>query len=520
MCGIFAFICKKHDFNLLNTYYNKIKCRGPDNSSLTKISDSVFFGFHRLAINGTDFISNQPLFLDNITLICNGEIYNYKQLANDYGFKLNTNSDCEIILHLYKKLGIKNTLSLLDGVFSFVLFNYDTVIVARDPIGVRPTFICNAKNYTLISSEAKCNFEYTNNIYQLLPGHYQIYKSNKLVFYNSYYKLPTVRIYHDKINDVINNLQHLLIRAVQKRLMSDRPIGSLLSGGLDSSIISAILSKKIDKLNTFSIGLQNSPDLINAAKVAKYIESNHHEVVISIDDMINAIDNVIRITETFDITTIRASVPNYLISKYISENTDVKVLFSGEGADEIFGGYLYFKNAPNLSAFDNEITSLVKYLFRFDVLRCDRTTASNGLEVRVPFLDKDLIDFVLSLSSCYKLHNFDNANIEKFILRKAFESFLPDSVLWRQKDAFSDAVGYNWVSEIKKFTESQFSDAALELSKFQYINHTPTTKEGLYYRKIFEHYYPNQSQLIGKFWLPKWTDVSDPSATLLPNHIK
>ena len=181
---------------------------------------------------------------------------------------------------------------------------------------------------------------------------------------------------------------------------------------------------------------------------------------------------------------------------------------------------MYFKNAPNLSAFDNEVLSLVKYLYRFDVLRCDRTTASNGLEVRVPFLDKDFVNFALCLSSCYKLHNFDNANIEKFVLRKAFESFLPDSVLWRQKDAFSDAVGYNWVTEIKKFTESQFSDAALELSKFQYINHTPTTKEGLYYRKIFEHYYPNQSELIGKYWLPKWTDVSDPSATLLPNHTK
>ena len=520
MCGIFAFISKKHDFNILNTYYNKIKCRGPDNSSLTKISDSVFFGFHRLAINGMDFTSNQPLFLDDMILICNGEIYNHKQLAASSGIKLNTNSDCEIILHLYKKFGIKNTLPLLDGVFSFVLYHNNTVIVARDPIGVRPTFICNAKNYTLISSEAKCNFEYTNRIYQLLPGHYQIYKANKLVFYNNYYKLPFVNIYHDKIDDVINNIQYLLIKAVNKRLMSDRPIGALLSGGLDSSIISAILSKNVDKLNTFSIGLQNSPDLINAAKVAKYIDSNHHEIIISIDDMINAIDDVIRITETFDITTIRASVPNYLISKYISEYTDIKVLFSGEGADELFGGYLYFKNAPNLSAFDNEVLSLVKYLYRFDVLRCDRTTASNGLEVRVPFLDKDFVNFALSLSSCYKLHNFDNANIEKFVLRKAFESFIPDSVLWRQKDAFSDAVGYNWVTEIKNFTEAKISDHEFELSKFSYINNTPTTKEGLYYRKIFEHYYPKQSELIGKYWLPKWTDVSDPSATLLPNHTK
>ena len=238
----------------------------------------------------------------------------------------------------------------------------------------------------------------------------------------------------------------------------------------------------------------------------------------TINEMINSIENVIKITETYDITTIRASVPNYLISKYISENTDIKVIFSGEGADELFGGYLYFHNAPTDKDFDEETRHLVNNLYKFDVLRADRTTASNGLEVRVPFLDKNFVNYIMQLSSKYK--NYQFFNIEKGILRKTFENYLPENIIWRQKDAFSDAVGYNWVTEIKKYADTIISDNELRNCNKLYSQDTPTCKEGLLYRKIFEKYYPNKTNLIGYIWRPKWSETQEPSATALSIHKK
>lgn len=517
MCGIFAFL-GNYNFELLNKCLEKIKMRGPDNSSLIKIDKDIVFGFHRLAINGLDSISNQPLYYKNLSLICNGEIYNYKNLIEKYNFKMTTNSDCEIILHMYSTFGIQKTLNELDGVFGFVLRDDEKIYVARDPIGIRPIFISQSKYGTLISSEAKCILNKNDNVYPLVPGSYEIYLKNTQMAKGIYYKLPSTLIINKPIEIIINEIRDLLINSVNKRLMSDRPIGALLSGGLDSSIISSIISKKVSNLTTFSIGLENSPDLIKAQEVANYIKSTHHNIKITINEMINSIENVIKITETYDITTIRASVPNYLISKYIAENTDIKVIFSGEGADELFGGYLYFHNAPTDKDFDEETRHLVNNLYKFDVLRADRTTASNGLEVRVPFLDKNFINYIMQLSSKYKNYKF--FNIEKGILRKAFENYLPENIIWRQKDAFSDAVGYNWVTEIKNYADTIISDKELKNCNKLYSQDTPTCKEGLLYRKIFEKYYPNKTNLIGYIWRPKWSETQEPSATALRIHKK
>ena len=516
MCGIFAYLGNYYNLEYLNDFFQKINSRGPDDSSLIQLDSNVIFGFHRLSINGLNNLSNQPLVYNNLTLICNGEIYNHNELIKKYNFITHTNSDCEVILHLYERFGIQKTLIELDGVFSFIIKDNNNIICARDPIGVRPCFIGYSDKGIIISSEAKCNVDISNStIYQLQPGSYQIFKNSKYSFSGLYYKLPFKVIPFSLT--IYDTIKKLLDMAVKKRLMSERPIGALLSGGLDSSIIVYLANNYITNLNTFSIGLKGSPDIKYALSVSKLLNTKHHEVIVSLDDFINSINKVIYTLETYDITTIRASVPNYLISKYISENTNIKVILSGEGADELFGGYLYFHNSPTNSDFKEETENLINNLYKFDVLRCDRTTAAHGLEVRVPFLDLKFLNYIVRLAPELK-SPIHNNNIEKYILRKSFDKCLPDDIIWRQKDAFSDAVGYNWVTELKKFIDTQISDDDFNNSKNKYLIDPPICKEGLYYRRIFEEYYPNKASLIGYTWRPKWSETTEPSAVALKQH--
>ena len=344
---------------------------------------------------------------------------------------------------------------------------------------------------------------------------------NKFLSFTQYYHF-NYQLRNDHIDVVKNNIKYLLTQAVKKRLVSDRPVGVFISGGVDSSLVAGLCKTIVGNvpLKSFAIGLVGSPDLENARLVANHIGSNHHEVNFTLEEGINAIGEVIFALETYDITTIRASVPQYLLSKYINEKTEVKVVLSGEGADEIFGGYLYFHYAKSSSDLMMETERLVRDLHQFDVLRADRTTAAHGLEVRVPFLDKRFVDYVLSLSGDVRNPKF-NENIEKFILRDAFskDDLIPRKILWRKKDAFSDAVGYGWVDAIKRYADKNVSEQDLASAASKYPNNPPHTKEGYLYRKLFEDMFPGRSGLINYYWMPRWvSNINDPSATFLDVH--
>ena len=533
MCGIFAYLLFKNEIKTRPSKNIKensrlIFGRGPDvNKEWIFEEDEIYLNldFYRLSIMDTSSNGDQPLKhpTKDIWIICNGEIYNHEKLKLENDFETSSNSDCEIILHMYKKYGIRRTVENLDGVFSFILYDKEKkrIFAARDPIGVRPLFfaINNQEKSMAFASEMKCltNLFDTVDIFQ--PGHYLEMAIEDNTFSNiksievlnnfsiKYQKFCYYQYYYPenykKEAEALIDIRNMFIDGVNKRLMSDRPVGCLLSGGLDSSLVSSIVSMSYEdkkNLHTFSIGLQNSPDLDNAEIVSKYLGTTHHRVELKVEDFIAAIPEVIKTIETYDITTIRASVPNYLLAKYISENTDIVVILSGEGADEILGGYLYFHYAPSEEEFQEETHRRVRLLHQFDVLRCDRTTATHGLEVRVPFLDKEFINYVLSLNPALKISN--NKRIEKWILRKAFEGFLPEKILWRQKDAFSDAVGYTWVSKIKEISKNNISLERYENRKELYPHNTPDTEEAFYYREIFEEYYPNKSHLISEIWRP------------------
>lgn len=519
MCGIFSYKGNKHSKQDLKESIDLIKYRGPDNTQYLNITDSVVFAFHRLAIVGLSESGNQPMYLENdksIALICNGEIYNYKALAEKYNFTLTTGSDCEIILHMFKKFGIEKTAIELDGVFMFVICDVKNNILysSRDPFGVRPGFIGYDKKDIYISSEAKSLTKLCTKVIPFKPGHWWSSKDNK---FSRYYFLE-IKENKNNIHSIYKDVNYLLKEAVLKRLMSDRKIGCLLSGGLDSSLIAALVSREYNdsKIETFSIGMPGSIDLEYADDVAKHIGSNHHNVEISEDNFLSAIENVIYKIESYDITTVRASVGNYLVSKYIKENSDCKVIFNGDGSDEVCCGYFYLKNAPNLVALQNENKRLLDEIYLFDVLRSDRSISSNGLEPRTPFLDKKFVEYYYSLSPDIK--QFDGKNkIEKYILRKSFENekLLPEDVLWRNKCAFSDGVSKknkSWHTIIKSYLDSIISDDEFNKQKLNFSHCPPISKESYYYRKVYVKYFGNHDNLIPHFWMPRWSDVNDPSA--------
>ena len=512
MCGIFAYLSSTTgDIEKLKEHGMKSKHRGPDKTKDICIhgdNSFVYFLFHRLAINGLNEKSDQPMKLkknDNLTLVCNGEIYNYKEIAEKYNIQLETDSDCEIILHLYTKSNIDRFIHELDGVFSFLI--YDTllsrIVVGHDPFGIRPLYWSHDKVNQKIafSSEMKCLMDLTEEIQFYPPGSFSIIDLKKFealtyTFYQFIYEPIDVT---DETT-MTQTIQNKLTNAVQKRLITDRPFGCLLSGGLDSSIITAIVCRLVDPstVRTFAIGLKGSPDLIAAQKVADHLGTDHTNVIVTEKKMLDAIDRTIYQIESKDTTTIRASIPMLLLSEYIRNNTDIKVILSGEGSDEASGSYLYFHNAPNPTEFQDECLRLLKDVRYFDVLRSDKTTASAGLEIRVPYFDKDFMDYYMGIKPENKVVR---DRIEKYLLRKAFETYLPEEIVWRRKDGFSDSV-------------SSFEKPWYEIiNEHTMRNHQLNEKE--YYLSVFEKYYPTYETIIPYYWMPKWSQENNPSGRLV-----
>ena len=535
MCGIFAYLGHSRKNGFINEQFQKAQRRGPEFSTLKEMSKMCIFGFHRLAINGLNETSNQPLIIGDVTLICNGEIYNYRELFEQMGRTHETDSDCEIIIHLYRKYGIKHTLSLLDGVFSFVLLDNSNrpekvkVYAARDPYGVRPLFISQSYSEIIFASELKqlCNFNGKKK--QFAPGSYSeltltnpndpskiwdITKENEIYTTFNFTKQEMHK------SDYYTMIYNSLKSAVEKRVTTtERPIACLLSGGLDSSLITALVCEFINPatLETYSIGFEGSDDIKYASQVADYLGTKHTNVIVSEEDFFNAIPEVIYAIESYDTTTVRASVGNYLIAKYISEHSEAKVIFNGDGSDELIGGYLYFNKAPDQIEFDKECKRLLNDIHYFDVLRSDRCISSQGLEARTPFLDRSFVETFLSIPSDIRYHAGVN-ECEKYLLRKAVTvtepMLLPENIVWRTKEAFSDGVS----SQKKAWYEVIGDKVALienidKTKKYWY--NPPQTLEQRYYRSIFEHHYKNLGHVIPYFWMPKYVEASDASARTL-----
>lgn len=524
MCGIFFYQGKKYTYSDIINNFFKIRNRGPDSSVLQQIDTDKIFGFHRLSINDISNYGSQPLNHpedNNLIVICNGEIYNHKELVEKNNFKTCSKSDCEVILHLYKKYGICETLKQLDGVFSLVLIdkNQDQVYVARDPFGVRGLFYTTDNQELMVCSEMKGLSDSCKNVKPFPPSHYYDSKKNEFI---RYFSVPNLDV-GDNEDEILKQINQRFTNAVVKRMMSDRPIAALLSGGLDSSLVCGILSTKIKNLKTFSIGLKGSVDLKYAKMVADFIKSEHYSIELSEEDFLDAIKEVIRVIESYDTTTVRASVGNYLVSKFLSENCDSKVIFCGDGSDEQ-SGYRYLQNAPTIQDFQDECFKLLNEIYMYDALRSDRTISANGLEARVPFLDKDFVSYYMSINPKYK--TYSKEKIEKYLLRKAFDNdnILPKEVLWRSKCAFSDGVSNknkSWHIIIQEYLEDKISQEDLNQAQTKYTHNTPKTKESLYYRQIFESFYPEKSNIIPHFWMPKWCgDVNDPSARELDINVE
>jgi asparagine synthase (glutamine-hydrolysing) len=554
MCGIFALLNNSgFSSETINSQFIKGKNRGPEYSKLKSFSNfNLNLGFHRLAINGLNEKSNQPLLFQNIFLVCNGEIYNYKYLYQLMDIKPESDSDCEVIIHLYLRYGIDQTLQMLDGVFAFILYdsNNSNIYVARDPFGVRPLYkLSKLINFCLLgfASELKCLNEFVNidgqidqqidpgslqtKIEHFTPGTYSVFSYNNYIWSsikeNIPYIVPTFSYQNNKIEWVsyYTKIADNLVKSVEKRcLTTERPIACLLSGGLDSSLITALvndfyISSSFDKkLETYSIGLAGSEDLKYAQIVANYLNTNHTEIIVTEKEMFDAIPEVIYAIESYDTTTIRASIGNYLLGKYISKNSDAKVIFNGDGADELCGGYLYMKSCPDSIEFDKETRRLLKDIHLFDVLRSDKCISSHGLEPRTPFLDKTFVNCYLSIPPYAR--NYNNfSKPEKFLIRESFslrifenvlgKQILPDEILWRKKEAFSDGVtglGRSLFQILQEFISIELNlPANIETEK-------------IYYRSIFDNYYPNMKEILPYLWMPKYTNATDPSARTLKNY--
>ena len=532
MCGILYYQGNKNvSKKQLLCAVKNLNLRGPDNNTLLEITNDKHMGFARLSINDVSSNGNQPLIKDNrYYLICNGEIYNHKILQQENDFITQSGSDCEIIIHMYEKYGIEKTIQSLDGVFAFVLYDKikNKILIGRDPYGVRPLFIGKTTdNELLLCSEMKPISNLCSNIEPFPIGSYGELEEDSCEITFHHYHNYDFKFNNDSEAEIKSNIRELFTKAVHKRLMSDRPIGCLLSGGLDSSLVSAIVARNYEPytLNTFSIGMKGSTDLYYANLAATHIKSNHHNIELTNEDFLKAIEETIYMIESYDITTVRASVGNYLVGKYIKENTDCKVIYNGDGSEEIMGSYLWLSNIDNEEDFYKENHKLLTEISYYDVLRSDRSISDNGLEPRVPFLDKTFVDYVMSIPPKYKM--FGGDIIEKKILREAFEytHLLPKEVLFRKKEAFSDGVSSqekSWFQIIQEHLESQISDEEFQIKQKKYTHNPPHTKEALYYRELFEKYFENHTNVIPHFWMPnpKWCNVTDPSARILDNYEK
>lgn len=522
MCGFMVSTKKDIDIKKFKDSFSKIEYRGPDKSSILELEDA-YFGFHRLSIMGPSDVGMQPFEKDGNILVCNGEIYGFRKIKEELikeGVKFISESDCEVLLPMYKKYGLE-MFSKLDSEFATVF--YDSLkkdfIAARDPIGIRPMFYgySKASNSIMFASEAKALTDLCSDVYPFPPGYY--YANGEFTCYKDMTKVDAFK--EDDLATIYKNINEKLTSGIIKRLDSDVELGFLLSGGLDSSLVCSIAAKYLGKpIKTFAIGMDTDAiDLKYAKEVADYIGSIHTEVIINKDDVINSLKEVIYKLETWDITTIRASIGMYLLSKWIRENTDVRVLLTGEVSDELFG-YKYTDFAPNKEEFQKESEKRIRELYMYDVLRADRCISGCSLEARVPFADLDFVSYVMSIDPAKKLNIYGQG---KYLLRKSFtDNYLPDSILYREKAAFSDAVGHSLVDDLKEYAQNLYTDSEFEEKIKKYDKHTPFTKESLMYREIFEEFYPNMSDLIVDFWMPnkEWDgcNVNDPSARVLSNY--
>ncbi len=545
MCSIFGFCGTDVKYETVKTALSKTHSRGPDASRVINTGNG-WLGFNRLSIMGLTDAGMQPFlygmkrtlsvtaFDDPLTehgpgkfcetiLVCNGEIYGFRPLKDELiakGYSFGSDSDCEILPALYKEYGTE-MFKMLDAEYALIM--YDTksgsYIAARDPIGIRPLYYGRSKAGSYIfASEPKNLTALTDRIYPFPPGHY--FKDGEFVKYRDMSEVKEVK--HDDMDTIAKNIHDLLTEGVKKRLDSDTPVGFLLSGGLDSSLVCGIAAKMLDKpLETWAIGMDiDAIDLKYAREVADYIHSNHHEVIISKKDILEALEKVIELLGTYDITTIRASLGMYLVCKAIHEQSDIRVIMTGEISDEIFG-YKYTDFAPNAEEFQKEAEKRIRELHMYDVLRADRCISVNSLEARVPFGDLEFVEYCMAIDPEKKLNRYSKG---KYLLRHAFEkdALIPESILWREKAAFSDAVGHSLKDDLVEYAEAQYTDAEFEEGVKKYEHARPFTKESLLYRDIFEKYYPGYSEMVVDFWMPNknWEgcNVTDPSARVLSNY--
>jgi asparagine synthase (glutamine-hydrolysing) len=548
MCGIWAILGFYEDIIPdARALVDRLEARGPEYTAFLKIPGAkVSLGFTRLAINGLTPAGHQPFHQDHMYVVCNGEIYNYRELAQRWNITLaEGTSDCAVIPALAHRLTPTELCRALDGVFAFVLYDRttDSVLVARDPYGVRPlfhgTFAGGARGETthVWASEIKGLPKCCDSIEPFPPGTWAKYNATtgELLEMQKYHNIPTVKlpifaapIYRDEAKHA---LRTALVAAVKKRLLSDRPVGALVSGGVDSSLVAAIAARELaregKRLHTFSIGMPGSTDLAYAERVARHINSINHQIVVSPEDFLSAIREVIIATETYDITSVRASVGNYLVGKYIKEHTDIKVVFNGDGSDEVGGGYLYFYAAPSDEEFEAESERLLREIHMYDVLRSDRCMAANGLEARTPFLDKSVVATWRAIATDFRRPRRADVDgrgmqMEKQILREAFENegLLPFDVLWRKKEAFSDGVSAttdSWYLRCAAHAaELGFTPEYIKSVSAGWFN-SPTTPEAFWYRRIFEEEFGvAAAACIPHMWMPRWiAGATDPSARTL-----
>ena len=547
MCSIIGFCGTGTEIADVRTALAKTQSRGPD---AVRIVDTGcgYLGFNRLSIMGLSEEGMQPFVFRNqetvplsgsmdpgeqtlisapegsdIILVCNGEIYGFRPLKEALaakGYSFISGSDCEILPALYREYG-RRMFGMLDAEYALILYDAreNEYIAARDPIGIRPLYYgIRADGSYLFASEPKNIEGLCETIFPFPPGHY--FANGQFVCYRDISHAAETS--SDGMDQVTKKIHDGLVRGVEKRLDADAPIGFLLSGGLDSSLVCGIAARYLDKpLKTWSIGMDiDAIDLKYAREVADYIGSDHHEVIITKEDVIGALERVIEALATYDITTIRASIGMYLVCKAIHEDSDVRVIMSGEISDEIFG-YKYTDFAPDAFEFQKEAEKRIREIHMYDVLRADRCISVNSLEARVPFGDLDFVDYCMSIDPELKRNHYGKG---KYLLRKAFEAdgLIPEDILWREKAAFSDAVGHSLKDDLAEYAESMYTDEEYAAGIQKYSHARPFTKESLLYRDIFEKYYPGQAEMVADFWMPnrawKGCDVNDPSARVLSNY--
>lgn len=521
MCSIMAYCGSTATPEAFQKGFERTISRGPDDTRIVDTGKGLM-GFHRLAIMGLTPAGMQPFSLDGSYIVCNGEIYGFEKwrakLAERYTFE--SDSDCEILLPLYREYGT-DMFAMLDAEFACILYDNRTqeYIAARDPIGIRPLYYGYDKDgVILFASEAKNLVGLAERIMPFPPGHY--YKDGSFVCYSDIAHVDQVCT--DDLETVCHNIHDKLVAGVEKRLVSDAKVGFLLSGGLDSSLVCAIAAKKSKTpIKTFAIGMSGDAiDLKYAKQAADYIGSDHTEVIMTKEEVLASLRTVIELLGTFDITTIRASMGMYLVCKAIHETTDIRVLLTGEISDELFG-YKYTDFAPDAEAFQKEAEKRIRELHMYDVLRADRCISVNSLEARVPFGDLDFVKYVMAVEPELKRNTYGKG---KYLLRHAFEGgeYLPEELLWREKAAFSDAVGHSMVDYLKEYAQAFYTDEEFKEKCKKYTHARPFTKESLLYREIFEEYYPGQAEMIADFWMPnkEWEgcNVDDPSARVLANY--